>query len=405
MSRHIVISGICCFLLVPFGIRPAASSEKVLYRFHGGADGRGPEAQLIKGNNGALYGTTYYGGGGTGCNDGDRGCGTVFELTLQRTETVLYAFNGGSDGAYPLSNLVMDGSGNLYGTTEEGGLGSGTVFKLAPDGTETVLYAFQGAPDGWAPEGNLVADSSGNLYGTTYYGGGTGGNECGEGGCGTVFKVTPDGTETVLHAFQGGNDGYAPSGGVILDNQGNLYGTTLEGGGGTGCSGFGCGTVFEVAANGTETVHHVFEGGNDGIAPWDSPILDGRGNLYGTTVEGGAQNLGTVFKLAPDGTETVLHAFSNASDGLYPLGGLIADTAGNLFGTTSDGGDDDCHHGGCGTVFELTSGGKEKVLYVFQNSRGRHPAARLLLGDHDKLYGTAPDGGKGNNGVVFAVKK
>jgi uncharacterized repeat protein (TIGR03803 family) len=180
----------------------ATGSERVLHVFLGGTDGSAPQARLMKGDDGALYGTTAGGGGGTGCNDGDEGCGTVFKLTPQGVETVLYAFSGSSDGTYPWSNLILDGSGNLYGMTMEGGIGAGTVFKLASDGTETVLYDFQSAPDGETPRGNIVADSSGSLYGTTIDGGNTGGSECGELGCGTVFKVAADGTEVVLYPFR-----------------------------------------------------------------------------------------------------------------------------------------------------------------------------------------------------------
>jgi uncharacterized repeat protein (TIGR03803 family) len=399
-----MIGGMCCLLLTPLETGPAMGSEKVLYAFQSGADGLGPQARLIRGGNGSLYGTTVGGGGGTQCNNEKGGCGTVFRITSQGTETVLYAFSGGSDGGGPWSNLVVDASGNLYGTTEEGGLGAGTVFKLTPNGKESVLYALEGAPDGLSPRGNLVADNSGNLYGTTILGGNTGGDECQSLGCGTVFKVAPDGTETVLHVFRGGSDGFEPLGGVILDSQGNLYGTTLAGGG-SGCGdSFGCGTVFEVTPDGTETVLYAFQGGNDGAFPEDAPMIDGSGNLNGTTFEGGASNRGTVFKLAPDGTEGVLFEFSYGSDGYFPLAGLIEDGGGNLYGTTSDGGVG-CDGGGCGTVFELTPEGKEKVLYSFKKARGAHPAAGLLMGSSGTLYGTAPRGGKHKDGVVFRVKE
>lgn len=401
--RCVTIGGMCCLLLTPLETAPAMGSEKVLHAFQSGADGLGPQGQLIRGGDGSLYGTTVGGGGGTQCNNEKGGCGTVFRITSQGTETVLYAFSGGSDGGAPWSNLVVDASGNLFGTTQEGGLGAGTVFKLTPNRTESVLYAFEGAPDGWVPEGNLVADAHGNLYGTTFYGGNTGGNECQSSGCGTVFKITPDGSETVLHAFQGGDDGYGPASGVILDNQGNLYGTT-GGGGGTGCSGFGCGTVFEVTSNGAETILYAFQGGNDGAGPESSPIMDGSGDFYGTTSEGGASNRGTVFKLAPDGAEQVLYEFSYGSDGYFPRAGLIEDSGGNVYGTTSDGGTK-CGGGGCGTVFKLTPEGNERVLYSFKKARGAHPVAGLLMGGDGTLYGTAPNGGKYNDGVVFKVKR
>jgi uncharacterized repeat protein (TIGR03803 family) len=208
----------------------------------------------------------------------------------------------------------------------------------------------------------------------------------------------------VLHRFEGGSDGYLPLGGVILDSQGNLYGTTAVGGG-TGCNdSSGCGTVFKVTVGGTETVLYAFEGGNDGAGPWSSPVIDDSGNFYGTTAGGGSSNRGTVFKLAPDGTESVLYAFTYGSDGYFPAAGLIEDGGGNLYGTTSDGGTN-CGGGGCGTVFELTPEGKEKVLYSFKKARGAHPAAGLLMGSNGTLYGTAPSGGKYKDGVVFKVKE
>ncbi|HEX4158731.1 MAG TPA: choice-of-anchor tandem repeat GloVer-containing protein [Rhizomicrobium sp.] len=404
ICRNIVLAGLCCLLLAPLTTGPAAGAEKTLHAFRGGSDGREPAAQLIEDADGTLYGTTGSGGGGTGCDNGNAGCGTVFKLTPQGTETVLYAFRGGSDGAFPLSNLVIDGSGTLYGTTQEGGLGAGTVFKLASDGTETVLYAFQGPPDGWVPQGTLVGDGSGNLYGTTVLGGNTGGDECQSRGCGTVFKVAPDGSETVLHAFKGGSDGFVPLGGVILDNQGNLYGTTDEGDG-SGCNGYGCGTIFKVSSDGTETALYAFQGDSDGAGPWSNPIIDASGTLYGTTIEGGPSNRGTVFKLAPDGTETVLYAFTDSSDGVYPIAGLVADSAGNLYGTTSVGGNSGCQRAGCGAVFELTPKGNETVLYAFKHTHGQYPSAALLLGTHGELYGTTEEGGKYKDGVVFELKK
>jgi uncharacterized repeat protein (TIGR03803 family) len=328
------------FELAPDGI------ETVLYAFTGGSDGNDPYAGLIRDSAGNLYGTTAFGGA--------RHYGTVFELAPDGTETVLHSFTG-SDGADPFAGLIKDKAGNLYGTTEEGGstscegYGCGTVFELAPDGTETVLHAFTGGNDGDDPIGGLIKDSAGNLYGTTVNGGGTG---CGY-GCGTVFKLAPDGTETVLYAFTGGSDGAGPAAGLIKDSAGNLYGTT-EGGGGTSCnSGYGCGTVFEFAPDGTETVLHAFTGGNDGATPFAGLIKDSAGNLYGTTFLGGTYGGGVVFKVAADGTETVLHAFT-VKNGTNPFAGLIKDSAGNLYGTTSGGGNTSCNAPyGCGTVFRL----------------------------------------------------
>ncbi|HTV34519.1 MAG TPA: choice-of-anchor tandem repeat GloVer-containing protein, partial [Methylocella sp.] len=223
---------------------------------------------------------------------------------------------------------------------------AGTVFKLAPDGTETVLHAFKGSPsDGSNPSAGLIFDSSGNLYGTTHIGG--------VAELGTVFKLAPDGTETVLHSFEGPGDGIYPVAGLIFDSSSNLYGTTVNGG-----ATLAAGAVFKLAPDGTETVLHSFRGHGDGANPFAGLIADSQGNLYGTTPSGGSSNCGagcgTVFKLAPDGTSyKVLYTFAGGSDGFYPYAGLIADSQGNLYGTTTGGGANDSN----GTVFKLTGTG------------------------------------------------
>ena len=266
-----------------------------------------------------------------------------------------------------------------------------------------MLYAFTGGSDGSEPYGNLVADKNGNFYGTTPFGG----SNC---GCGVVFKVAPDGTETVVHAFQGGADGYEPGGGVILDSNGNLYGTTTAGGGSSSCGTIGCGTLFKIAPDGRETTVYAFQGDNDGSVPSSSLLIDGADNLIGTTGFGGTcQNggggCGTVFKVAPDGTETVLYSFKGGSDGDVPEAGVITDKAGSLYGTTYYGGGTHCHGLGCGTVFKLAADGTESVLFAFGNKRGRYPAAGLLRGPHGVLYGTTTAGGTNNDGVVFKIKE
>jgi uncharacterized repeat protein (TIGR03803 family) len=306
-------------------------SETVLYSFAGGSDGSNPEAGLIKDAAGNLYGTTYF-GGGSGCGGG--GCGTVFKVAPDGTETVLYSFTGGSDGGGPNAGLIANEKGLLFGTTLNGGNGYGTVFEVAQDGTETVLYSFTGGNDGSTPVAGLIANRKGQLFGTTL----NGGND----GYGTVFKVAPDGTETGLYSFTGGNDGGSPYAGLIEDAAGNFYGTTSSG----GVS--GAGTVFELARDRSETVLHSFTGGTDGGNPKASLINDAAGNLYGTTAYGGSNNDGTVFKLAPGGTETVLHSFTGGSDGSTPVAPLIANRKGHLFGMTPLGGAD-----GYGTVFKL----------------------------------------------------
>src|ERR1700731_4639743 len=199
---------------------PAKCGESVVHAFRGGNDGAVPDSALIADHKGTLYGTTYSGGGA--------GYGTVFKLAPDGKETILYAFAGGSDGSFP-GGLLADKAGDLFGTTFGGGFNASTVFKLSPDDTKTILHTFQGGGDGLGAAGTLIADQNGNLYGTTAAGGNTGG-ACGTGGCGTVFEVTPDGTETVLYAFGGGSDGFDPSPGAILDGAGNLFETPPLGG-------------------------------------------------------------------------------------------------------------------------------------------------------------------------------
>src|SRR6266403_535209 len=247
-------------------------------------------------------------------------------LAPAQTLTVLHSFTGNPDGSMPYGSLVRDSSGNLYGTTTHGGTsGNGTVFKTTSTGTTTVLHSFAGNPDGANPYGGLVVDSSGNLYGTTVIGG-TSNN-------GTVFKTTSTGTTTLLHNFAGNPDGSRPYGGLVRDSSGNLYSTTSQGGSSN------LGTVFKTTSTGTTTVLHNFAGNPDGSSPYyDGLVRDSSGNLYGTTTQGGSSNLGTVFKTTAAGTTTVLHSFVGTPDGSGPYGGLVVDSSGNLYGTTVIGG-------------------------------------------------------------------
>lgn len=388
-----------------------ANGYRVLYAFRGGSDGAHPSAGLIEDSSGNFYGTTAEGGNGRArC-----GCGTIFEITAHGAETVLYSFGSTrKDGQFPIAPLMQDKSGNLYGTTEGGGSGCGgicgTVFKLAADGTETVLHSFGIAKnDGIYPYAGVVADHDGNIYGTTGYGGNV--ENCAL-GCGTVFKLTPHGKESVLHAFTGGSDGVAPEAGLIADKTGHFFGTTAAGGG-TGCNGVGCGTIFRLAADGSEAVLYAFRGGSDGAEPKASLIADAAGNHYGTTAAGGGsgcngRGCGTVFRLAPDGTETVLYAFTGASDGSDPEGALAADESGNFYGTTSQGGAD-----GIGAVFRLAPDGTDSVLHAFSGEGdGANPLAGLTKDGGNKLhlYGTTEYGGGAaacyeGCGVVFELRK
>lgn len=364
-------------------VRPLqAQSFTVLYAFPGGPNGDFPSAGLVLDNSGNLYGTTYAAGAGSfNCNFG---CGTVFELNTAGQEIVLHNFGETStDGSYPeYGSLIRDNAGNLYGTASSGGAnGSGIVFALSPAGKQTI-FALPGGAGGALPLGGLVRDSQGNLYGTTVYGG----SACPPYGCGTVFKVSGAGLQTVLHSFTGGTDGEYPYAGLIEDRAGNLYGTTLGGG---PCN---CGTVFKIDASGQETVLYSFSDGTDGASPADSLILDSAGNLYGTTIGGGTNFDGTVFKITPDGQESVLHAFTGSPDGQFPYFALLRDAAGNLFGTTNQGGAN-----GAGTVFEVKPNGQEYVLYSFCSqpgcTDGSNPYSSLVRDDKGNLYGTANSGG------------
>lgn len=391
----------------------AANSEHVLYSFTDGTDGSHPEAPLIFDGNGNLYGTSLLGGA--------YGYGTVFELSPAKgggwTETTLHSFNG-TDGFGP-SGLVFDGSGNLYGTTQEGGTGTacsgrcGTVFELSPAGggawTGTILYNFQGGSDGYYPRSGVIFDAQGNLYGTTQQGGAA--------GRGTVFELA-SGTwnETILHSFHvNTKDGTGPAAGLIFDTSGNLYGTTPGGGGAGGVCHGGCGTVFRLAPNGqggwTETVLHSFGNrGDNGIwSPGCTLVLDGAGNLYGTASES-HNGYGAVFELTPEpsGTwkETILHRFTTIKGGAEPFAGVVFDSQGNLYGTTIEGGKGCAANGGCGVVFKLTRSKTkwtETTVFTFNDRDGAGPFASLILDGSGNLYGTTELGGSGscsNEGIT-----
>jgi uncharacterized repeat protein (TIGR03803 family) len=356
--------------------QPAAWTFKLLYAFTGGSDGGNPVAGLIQDAAGNLYGTSVLGGGGYG---------TVFKLNKTGKETVLHTFTKG-DGGWPYSGLARSATGNLYGTTEVGGTyDAGTVFMLDKTGKETVLYAFTGTGgDGFYPFAGLLRAANGDLYGTTYEGGSS--------DAGTVFKVDSAGEETVLHSFDY-SDGANPRAGLVPDAKGNLYGTTSSGG--TSNSG----TVFMLHKAGKETLLYSFSGGADGGIPiYGYLVRDARGNLYGTTYEGGAFGYGTVFMLDKSGNETVLHSFGSSTDGANPDADLVLDPKGNLYGTTESGG-----ASGEGTVFKLGKSGKETVLHRFAGSDGAYPVAGLARDAKGNLYGTAYSGGTYGAGTVWEL--
>lgn len=335
------------------------------------------------------------------------------------TETVLHSFSG-SDGSQPTAALTPDGAGNFYGTTYGGGIfGFGTVFELSPSSgggwTETVLYNFSGGSDGSQPASSLVRDSSGNLYGSTV----AGGSYCSPYGCGVIFELSKSGSqwnETVLHDFTGGTDGGGPSG-VILGDHGKLFGSAAAGGTSSN------GVVFELSNSGgnwTQTIIYNFTGGTvGGRDPDGSLIFDSSGRLYGTTLFSGDAGGGIAFRLTPSKTgawtESLLHSFT-LLNGSNPNGGLIFDSAGNIYGTTQAGGNTaDCDGFGCGLVFKLSprsgSEWEETVLYEFtRHADGGFPLAGLVIDASGNLYGTTDGGGNpnfcgGQNGcgVVFKL--
>jgi uncharacterized repeat protein (TIGR03803 family) len=322
-----------------------------------------------------------------------------------QTYSLVYQFKAGPDGSNPFANVILDAKGDLYGTTTiDGAYGYGTVFKVTPTGKLSVLHSFTGTGgDGANPFGPLVRDTGGNLYGTTEYGG-TFGGACGALGCGIVFKIDAAGTETVLYQFTGSpGDGQFPLQGVVRDSAGNLYGTTLSGGA------FDFGTVFRIDTSGTETVLHSFNvNTGDGYYPYGGSLLrDSAGNLYGTTELGGSEGVGAVFKLDSSGNETILHSFGfSGGDGIVPYGTLIRDAAGNLYGVTNEGGDYSCFSGaGCGVVYKLDASNNETILYTFTGiaGDGASPGGGLVRDRGGNLYGTTFSGGSSYCGTVYKI--
>ncbi|HSY05097.1 MAG TPA: choice-of-anchor tandem repeat GloVer-containing protein [Steroidobacteraceae bacterium] len=358
-------------------------------------DGAAPTG-LIQGTDGNFYGTTNYGG--------RYGAGTFFKVTPAGVETLLYSFVGGpGDGAAP-DGVIQGADGNFYGATSNGGsgpcpFGCGTVFKITPDGAETVLYFFSGAADGGSPNG-LIQGSDGNFYGTTAFGGQFN-SFCGQQGCGVVFRVTPAGGEAALYSFVGGQNDGALAASVIQGKDGNFYGTTQYGGQSND------GTVFKVTPAGVESLLHSFAGGNDGALP-QLPLTQGSdGNLYGTTPYGGKYTNGVVFRVTPAGAATVLYAFAGTtSDGANPFTAMVQGSDGNFYGTASSGGDSACA-GGCGTVFKMTPAGAESTLYLFTASAGtgaQPPGpSGLIQGSDGNFYGTTSAGGQFGAGTLFKL--
>lgn len=364
-----------------------AQTYSLIYSFQCGTDGSNPYGGLVRDASGDLYGTTYLGGA--------LGNGVVFKLTSSGTLIVLHAFAGGpTDGVSPVATLAREGAGNLFGTTGKGGAYDyGTVFKVTPNGTETLLHSFvSGKADGAYPYPGLMLDGAGNLYGTTVLGGTF--------DAGTAFKISATGGESLLYSFGAySGDGQHPHAGLFRDAAGNLYGTTLDGGS------FGDGTVFKLAARGSETLLHSFAGyPGDGEHPHTVLVQDTAENFYGTTLDGGAFSRGTVFELTATGAESLLHSFAGSpGDGQRPHVGVVRDAAGNLYGTTLDGG-----AFAYGAVFEVTSTGTESLLHSFANTTfanttkdGGSAENGLVRDSAGHLYGTTYYGGASGCGAVF----
>ncbi|MGA8326273.1 MAG: choice-of-anchor tandem repeat GloVer-containing protein [Candidatus Cybelea sp.] len=377
------------------------STSHTIWNFGQGEDGRYPQAPLIAAGNGSFFGTTATGGQFDG--------GTVFKLTRSRSgyqEKVIWSFGASqSDGRSPNDGLIEDSSGALYGTTYAGGDGAcyngcGTVFKLTPSGgayTEQILHAFSGASDGVSPYGSVLEDSTGALYSTTIFGG--------VNGAGTVFKLTPSGStyaEQIIWSFGGKSDGTCPYTQLIAGKRGVLYGTTLTGGLRND------GTVFEIKPSKsgyTEDVLWNFGGPGDGACVY-APLIRQRNYLYGLTYSLGAYLVGTAFQITlqgPHPTERVIWSFGHGQDGSYPAnGGLTADSAGTLYGSTLFGGS-----GNYGSIFALTPTGakfSERVVLSFNHGDGSNPDAAPLLKRSGVLYGTTLTGGAYNEGTVYELQ-
>ena len=385
-SKNLAIRSLCllaaAIALLTQSPSAQAQTLTVLHSFTGTAnDGNYPQTAPIRDLKGNLYGIAL---------GGIFGRGMIFKVSGTGHETVLYSFKGYPDGDTPDSISFRDSAGNLFGTTYQGGANNfGTVFKLDTHGSETIVYSF--CPNGpcamGAYPGGLIRDN--NLYGITFAGGDF---SCEMTGCGTVFRINRKGVQIVLHAFGSFGDGKTPNAGLVRDESGNLHGTTVFGGA------YGYGTVFKLAATGHESVKYSFNGAANGSEPYGGLYRDAEGNLYGTTSQGGVYNYGTVFKVTTLGKHAVLHSFRGGVYGAYPYAGVIKDEQGNIFGTTYQGGSYDY-----GTVFKIDVSGNLTVLHSFSGEKdGAYPFA-LINDANGTLYATTYQGGAYNYGTVFEL--
>jgi uncharacterized repeat protein (TIGR03803 family) len=379
----------------------AASATKLVYSFGGSADGEYTDTELVRDSAGNLYGTSVQGG--------VFGGGTVFQVTPAGVHTVLYDFTGGADGGEPYKGVTLDAEGNLYGTavTGGGGLcegGCGVVYKLSNSGgtwNQTVIHTFTGS-DGSGPGSPVAIDKNGDVFGTTPTGGAN--------GIGVVYQLREDAGAwkfRVIHTFTGGDDGGGGSASrLLIDAAGSLFGVCTVG----GANGFG--TVFEMSLHQAQwqlTTLYAFKDSPDGALPYGGLIADKAGNFYGTTYYAGANDLGTVYQLTKINgawTERVLYSFQGGSDGGSPISTLVADAAGNLYGTTSEGGAAAC---GCGTIFKMSrdSTGKwsETVAYRFPGTPQPGFAYNGLVADPSGIfYGATVHGGSGNDGAIYKFR-
>ncbi len=383
----------------------SASSTKLLYGFAGSSDGEYADTDLAVDGSSNIYGTTVQGG--------TFGTGTVFQVSLSGTNwvhTVLYNFTGGADGGQPYKGVTLDSQGNLYGTAVVGGSGGkcpesgcGVVYKLTRSGgnwIQNVIYDFTGGNDGYGPGSGLTFDTSGNLYGMTPVGGSY--------GQGVIFQLHPLPSDSwefnLIHTFTGGNDGGTGSAGrLILDAAGSLYGVATVGGA------HGKGTAFKLAltSGGSwnfQTIY-AFKGQPDAGFPYGGLAFDAKGNLYGTTYYDGANNLGSIYQLIPlNGawSEKVLYSFKGGADGSSSISNVVFDAAGNLYGTTSEGGAA-CS---CGTIFKLTHGVNgnwhESVARRFQGTPDAGFAYNGMVSDSaGSFYGATVHGGSSNDGTIY----
>jgi uncharacterized repeat protein (TIGR03803 family) len=399
-----VIGGLALFAVMAIMVNVAwakPASTQVAYSFAGDEDGEYPSTELVIDGSGNLYGTTVQGG--------EFGGGTVFQLTPSGDHNVLYSFRGSTDGGQPYGGVTLDADGNLYGSAVVGGNGGscedgcGVAYKLTNVGgtwTQTVMHSFTGGLDGSGPGSGLTLDAHGDLFGMTPTGGAY--------GLGVIYQLhSVSGTWhfRVIHAFTGGDDGSSGSAGrLLLDSAGNLYGAATTGGANQK------GTVFEMKRRGSDwnyRVLYAFKGMPDAGFPYGGLLFDGRGRLYGTTYYDGANNLGSVYQLTPTRhgpwKERVLYSFQGGTDGANSISSLVPDASGNLYGTTSEGGAPGCS---CGVIFKLSPAGggawTESVAYAFMGVPDGAFAYNGMVSDgHGNYFGTTVHGGEDDEGALY----